>query len=287
MKKGFTLIELLITMLIIGIIVSLAVVGLNSVRSKSRDARRISDVRQLQNALEIYRNDNGVYPSAITSGEPLIGENDYTYMSAVPTAPGTNDGSCASDVYVYDSTDPNTTYSLTYCLGGVVQSVGPGNLTAIPGDIGVAEPPPQAYTSTKSPGTVNGYPSGYDNIKVSDASYFVQSGSSDLFYGYLINGSTFGDMQLDESTFTAVEVYVPFGGSTNTWGATLTPGIINGSNFGVDFMNLADLSFTATNFGFEIPLTATIDGVLMEMQGKTDGASTSVNHVRVTVYYTD
>jgi len=140
MKKGFTLIELLIVIVIIGIIASLAVVGLNSVRSKSRDAKRISDVRQLQNALEIYRNDNSVYPSAITSGQPLIGENDYTYMSAVPTAPGINDGTCTSDTYAYESTNTSTTYSLTYCLGGTVQNVGPGNLSAIPGDIGVVVP---------------------------------------------------------------------------------------------------------------------------------------------------
>jgi len=138
MKKGFTLIELLIVIVIIGIIASLAMIGLNSVRTKSRDARRITDVRQIQNALEIYRNDNGVYPSAITSGQPMTGENDYTYMPKVPAAPGVNDGDCTSDEYTYASTNTSTTYSLTYCLGGIVQSVGPGNLTAIPGDIGVA-----------------------------------------------------------------------------------------------------------------------------------------------------
>lgn len=52
-KFGFTLIELLVVVAIIGLLSSLAVVNLNSARSKARDARRISDVRQLSTILEM------------------------------------------------------------------------------------------------------------------------------------------------------------------------------------------------------------------------------------------
>lgn len=53
-KKGFTLIELLVVIAIIGIFSSIVIVFLNDARSKSRDARRKSDFRQISTALELY-----------------------------------------------------------------------------------------------------------------------------------------------------------------------------------------------------------------------------------------
>ncbi|MDP3901893.1 MAG: type II secretion system protein [bacterium] len=64
MKKGFTLIELVIVIAIIGILASIVLVGLGGFRGKSRDARRISDLKQVQNALELYFAKEGVYPSS-------------------------------------------------------------------------------------------------------------------------------------------------------------------------------------------------------------------------------
>jgi len=296
MRKGFTIIELLITILIIGIIASLAIVGLNSVRGKSRDARRISDIRQIQNALEIYRNDNSVYPSAITSGQPMTGENDYTYMPKVPSAPGVNDGDCASDAYTYASTNTSTTYSITYCLGGIVQNVGPGNLIAIPGDIGVVaaeEGAPVAQEVTASPGTTSGA-TGHANVKVSDSSYCISDSGGEEFTLQLYWGGTWvhGDSKYNGSTFGAVEAYVSFGGATDTWGNALTPAIVNDSGFGV-FSDQNGSQITVTNFGFDIPSTATIDGIIVEMQGKDaynggpEMNTPYVNHIQMTVYYTD
>jgi len=135
MRKGFTLIELLIVIVIIAIIAGLAIVGLKSVRGNSRDIKRVADMRQLQTALEIYRNDNDVYPSIITSGLPLVGPNGQTYMESVPSAPGVNDGSCTSDSYVYQTTNPTITYSIDYCLGESVQNISAGSCVAVPGNI--------------------------------------------------------------------------------------------------------------------------------------------------------
>lgn len=47
MKKGFTLVELLVVIAIIALLSTLSVVALNSARAKSRDARRLSDIRQI------------------------------------------------------------------------------------------------------------------------------------------------------------------------------------------------------------------------------------------------
>jgi type II secretion system protein G len=61
-QKAFTLIELLVVIAIIGLLASIVLVALNGARSKSRDAKRIADFRELQTALELYYNDNNGYP---------------------------------------------------------------------------------------------------------------------------------------------------------------------------------------------------------------------------------
>ena len=62
-NKGFTLIELLIVIVIIGILSAFLTVNFVGVRERARDSQRKSDLRQVQAALEMYRADNGAYPS--------------------------------------------------------------------------------------------------------------------------------------------------------------------------------------------------------------------------------
>ncbi|HEY9582960.1 MAG TPA: type II secretion system protein [Candidatus Paceibacterota bacterium] len=81
-NKGFTLIELLVVIAIIGILSSVVLASLNTAREKARDARRISDIKQLQLALELSADDNdGNYPLTLaalaTAG----------YISVIPTDP--------------------------------------------------------------------------------------------------------------------------------------------------------------------------------------------------------
>jgi prepilin-type N-terminal cleavage/methylation domain-containing protein len=89
-SHGFTLIELLVVIAIIGILSSVVLASLNGARKKGRDSRRISDLKQMQLALELYYDSNGVeYPDALSSLAT-------TYISAVPTDPQTGSG------YAYD-----------------------------------------------------------------------------------------------------------------------------------------------------------------------------------------
>jgi len=61
-KKGFTLIEILIVVGIIGILSSVVLIGLGPTQRLGRDARRLADLRNVQNALELYFNRCGYYP---------------------------------------------------------------------------------------------------------------------------------------------------------------------------------------------------------------------------------
>jgi type II secretion system protein G len=62
--KGFTLIELLVVIAIIGLLSAVVLASLNQARAGARDAARVSDLKQIQIALELYHLTNGSYPLA-------------------------------------------------------------------------------------------------------------------------------------------------------------------------------------------------------------------------------
>lgn len=85
-NRGFTLIELLVVIAIIGILSSVVLASLNSARQKGRDARRISDIKQLQLALELNYDSAQTYPLA-TSTLVTAG-----YISTLPNDPSLGTG---------------------------------------------------------------------------------------------------------------------------------------------------------------------------------------------------
>ncbi|MCM8787804.1 MAG: prepilin-type N-terminal cleavage/methylation domain-containing protein [Candidatus Omnitrophica bacterium] len=61
-KKGFTLLELLVVISIIGILIAVGVASYSTAQKKSRDSRRKSDLKAIQNAMEeCYSINNGAY----------------------------------------------------------------------------------------------------------------------------------------------------------------------------------------------------------------------------------
>ncbi len=65
-KRGFTLIELLVVIAIIGVLSSVVLVSVNKARIKANDTHRVSDLKQVQTALELYYDKHTAYPT--TSG---------------------------------------------------------------------------------------------------------------------------------------------------------------------------------------------------------------------------
>jgi len=145
-KKGFTLIELLVVIAIIGLLSTLAVVALNSARQKSRDSKRVADIKQIQTALELFfadsvngypENDNmelGVDVKALCTGgfNDVCPAGSTTYMGLVPQAPVPADCTTGNE-YMYNG--GNDTYTIDFCLGNKVGDLSAGAREANPNGI--------------------------------------------------------------------------------------------------------------------------------------------------------
>jgi prepilin-type N-terminal cleavage/methylation domain-containing protein len=62
-RKAFTLVELLVVIAIIGLLSTVAIVSLGTARAKSRNAKRVADVKQLVTAFSMGLDANGTYPA--------------------------------------------------------------------------------------------------------------------------------------------------------------------------------------------------------------------------------
>lgn len=143
-KQGFTLIELLVVIAIIGLLSTLSIVALNQARARSRDARRLADVKQIQTALEMYYNDNYAYPDTVEPNKQ-IATGSIVYMEIVPMPPVPVDGTSCGTInttagYTYTAKQssggtPKSSYTLLYCLGADTGGVKAGMQTATPAGI--------------------------------------------------------------------------------------------------------------------------------------------------------
>jgi type II secretion system protein G len=124
--RGFTLIELLVVIAIIGLLASIILASLDQAQIKSRDARRIADIREIQNALEEYASTCGNFPAPLSSGAGLgVGDNNGcpaettlgVYISPIPTDPS------SGFPYAYTAFGSGSICT-TYHLGAMLENSG-------------------------------------------------------------------------------------------------------------------------------------------------------------------
>src|SRR3990172_371808 len=134
-KSGFTLIEVLIVVAIIGLLASIVLVGLGAFRGRGRDARRIADIRETQNALELFYTKNNSYPNANSwsaletaltganigvskiSQDPLGASRSYGYGPGPVVGPGPQ--SYALRAQLEDATNPALNDDVDGTVNGV------------------------------------------------------------------------------------------------------------------------------------------------------------------------
>ncbi|KKW27607.1 MAG: General secretion pathway protein G [Parcubacteria group bacterium GW2011_GWB1_52_7] len=110
---GFTLIELVVVMAIVSTLTALATFNFNLARVRARDIQRKSELKQIQNALEIFKNDQmpQTYPTSADFATALI----PAYMAKLPVDPKEKATAGSWMDYTYSQVTA-ATYTLEACL---------------------------------------------------------------------------------------------------------------------------------------------------------------------------
>tara|TARA_B100000745_G_scaffold46060_1_gene27752 strand:+ start:6205 stop:6609 length:405 start_codon:yes stop_codon:yes gene_type:complete len=116
MKRGFTIIELLVVIAIIAMLTSIVLVVLSGIQAKSRDTRRMEDVRQIQKALSLYYLNDNRFPQA-PSPITITGSDSFSTVlinsGSIPAVPA--DPVSPDFDYTYQATT-SASYTITFCL---------------------------------------------------------------------------------------------------------------------------------------------------------------------------
>ncbi len=127
-QSGFTLIEIMVVVVILGILAALIVPNIMSRPDQAKVTAARSDIKALSSAMEIYRLDNGHYPSTEQGLEALVHKpsgqpvprnwNPEGYLKKVPVDPWGNP-------YIYLSPGNHGQYDV-YSLGADGREGGEG-----------------------------------------------------------------------------------------------------------------------------------------------------------------
>ncbi len=129
MKKqsGFTLLEVMVVVVILGILASFVVPNLLGNKEKADQQKAITDIVALENALDMYKLDNSVYPTTDQGLDALVNKpsnpeprnyRDGGYIKRLPSDPWGNE-------YQYLSPGDNGTIDI-FTLGADGQEGGEG-----------------------------------------------------------------------------------------------------------------------------------------------------------------
>ena len=121
MKRGFSLVELLVVIAILGILTSIMLSVFAAPRRQARDDRRVADLRQVQQGLELYYTRFQEYPKNISGWNDLrvalVGSNiGITNVSNDPLCKGSVDDTSCTDNYMYGGNTDGSEYILQALL---------------------------------------------------------------------------------------------------------------------------------------------------------------------------
>lgn len=120
-KGAFTIIELLVVIAIIAILTGIVMANLTGPKAKARDAKRVSDLGQIQLALELFYDRCKKYPGIIDPGDDAGGACPDgitlgTFLPRIPTAPQGNVSSMNTYSYTVDAAGGYQRYYLSVRL---------------------------------------------------------------------------------------------------------------------------------------------------------------------------
>ncbi|MEN9621937.1 MAG: protein ral secretion pathway protein [Candidatus Parcubacteria bacterium] len=114
-QKGFSIVELLTVLAIIGFLFTIVIGSTTASRSRARDNRRITDLKEIQLGLALYYDVNKVYPVGTDVSILVTKLVTDKYLPEIPNDP-------AGGTYEY------TGSATTYCLGAKLE------MTSAPSD---------------------------------------------------------------------------------------------------------------------------------------------------------
>ena len=144
-KSGFTLVELLVVIIIIAILATIGMTFYTTAQKSARDAKRQTDLRFIQSALEQYFADQFFYPCNISFDSPFtnstglcsatVPSSAKTYLNTVPKDPVQG----GAKPYAYQSFPTNCDNAFnkctSYCLYAQMEIASNGSIgcTTYPG----------------------------------------------------------------------------------------------------------------------------------------------------------
>ncbi|GGP99114.1 type II secretion system major pseudopilin GspG [Shewanella ulleungensis] len=100
-QRGFTLLEVMVVIVILGILASMVVPNLMGNKDKADQQKAVSDIVALENALDMYKLDNSIYPTTEQGLDALVQKStsspeprnfrDGGYVKRLPQDPWRND----------------------------------------------------------------------------------------------------------------------------------------------------------------------------------------------------
>lgn len=116
--RGFTLVELLVVIIIIAVLAAIAIPRFSNSSTRSKESALRAELRTLRNAVELFRNDTGVFPTTLADlaatsapANGLDASGNSTAITAAdwkgPYIQTVNTDPVSGAAFTYGTTSPN------------------------------------------------------------------------------------------------------------------------------------------------------------------------------------